>query len=87
MLKGLKRAIQGTVIIGVGTVSMGIVLTHPFTPKRFCLLCGQLLRNVRLIPNMFRHIIEFRKVDQLPWWLVILGLPFVAMLVMLEDYD
>ena len=87
MFKGMKRAVQGVLIIGVGTNSIGIVVTHPFSLKRFWLLSSQLVRNLRLIPNMIKHIIEFRKVEKLPLWLVVMGFPFVAMLVILEDYD
>ncbi len=86
MLKWLLELGVSVVVVGMSTLVLTVLVLFPFSPvrvgtvvKKFWQNRGKIIEFSHVYCQEILHSTDHR-------WILILGLPFVGMLVLLEDY-
>ena len=90
-MKNIFKMIKDT-LLGISATIMGtgvlfVLVLSPFHPKRLKIVWDKVMENRGIVRRFFATYREVARDSDAPFWLLILGLPFVAILVLLDDYD
>ena len=86
IFKTIKDTFLGIVATILGTGVLLLLVLPPFHPKRLKVVWGKLMENKGIVRRFFGTYREVSRESDAPFWLLILGMPFVAILVLLDDY-
>jgi len=70
----------------LGTGVLILLVLSPFHPKRLGVVWSKAMENRGIIRRFFATYRQIATESTAPLWLLILGMPFVAILVLLDDY-
>lgn len=82
----IQRIVTTLTAIGGGTVVLFTLVLSPCTISRLQLVFAKLRENSVLIPMFFSALGTLRREESVPLWILILCFPFIAMMVLLDDY-
>ena len=85
-LKMIIDAIVGVLATILGTGVLLLLILSPFHPKRLKVVWSKLMENKGIVRKFFATYRQVARESDAPVWLLILGMPFVAILVLLDDY-
>ena len=86
LLMTCKETVTGILATILGTGVLLLLILSPFHPKRLTVVWSKLKENRGIVRRFFRTYREVARDGDAPLWLLILGMPFVAILVLLDDY-
>ena len=86
VFKTLMDTLLGVLATILGTGILLVLILSPFHPKRLKVVWNKLMENRGIVRHFFSTYREVSKGGEAPFWLLILGMPFVAILVLLDDY-
>ena len=82
----IKDTVVGMLATLLGTGVLLVLVLSPFHPKRLKTVWSKILENKGVVRRFFGMYREVAYDSTAPFWVLILGMPFVAMLVLLDDY-
>lgn len=82
----IKDTVTGILATVLGTGVLLVLVLSPFHPKRLKAVWSKLIENRGIVRRFFATYREVARDSDAPLWLLILGMPFVAILVLLDDY-
>lgn len=86
ILKTIKDTLLGILATILGTGVLLVLVLSPFHPTRLKVVWDKLMENRGIVRRFFATYREVAHDSDAPFWLLILGMPFVAILVLLDDY-
>ena len=86
LLMTCKETVTGILATILGTCVLLVLVLSPFHPKRLKTVWSKLMENRGVVRRFFSTYREVSRDSEAPFWLLILGMPFVAILVLLDDY-
>ena len=86
LFTNMVDAIKGILATILGTAVLLVLVLSPFHPKRLKAVWSKILENKGVVRRFFRVYREVAYDSTAPFWVLTLGLPFVAILVLLDDY-
>ena len=86
LFKTVKDTLLGVLATILGTGVLLVLVLSPFHPKRLKVVWSKLMENRGIVRRFFSTYREVSRDSEAPFWLLILGMPFVAILVLLDDY-
>ena len=86
ILKTIKDTLLGILATILGTGVLVLLIISPFHPKRLKVVWGKLMENRGIVRRFFATYKDVACEGEAPFWLLTLGMPFVAILVLLDDY-
>ena len=73
-------------ILGSTLALLGVVF-YPFSLSRSKVVCAKFLENRTLFKDFTVVYFDCFRTREYPLWILFFGLPFIAMMVLLDDYD
>ena len=86
IFKTVKDTLLGVMATILGTGVLFVLVFSPFHPKRLKVVWSKVMENRGIVRRFFSTYREVSRDSEAPFWLLILGMPFVAILVLLDDY-
>ena len=86
LLMTCKATITGILATILGTCVLLLLVLSPFHPKRLKVVLNKVMENRGIVRRFFSTYRDVSRDSEAPFWLLILGMPFVAILVLLDDY-
>ena len=86
IFKTVKDTLLGVLATILGTGVLLVLVLSPFHPKRLKVVWSKLMENRGIVRRFFATYREVSRDSEAPFWLLILGMPFVTILVLLDDY-
>ena len=81
-----QRCLEICSIIG-GTVVLFVLVIFPVSWRQIQTIFGILKKNMKIIPRFFTSLHQIRLEKKIPLWQIGLGFPFIAIFVLLEEYE
>ena len=82
----IKDTVTGMLATVLGTGVLLVLVLSPFHPNRLKTVWSKILENRGVVRRFFGVYRDVVRDSTAPFWLLILGMPFVAILVLLDDY-
>ena len=82
----IKDTLMGMLATVLGTGVLLVLVLSPFHPKRLKTVWSKAIENRGVVRRFFGVYRDVVRDNTAPFWLLILGMPFVAILVLLDDY-
>ena len=82
----LKDTLMGILATVLGTGVLMVLVLSPFHPSRLKTVWSKILENRGVVRRFFGVYRDVAYDSTAPFWVLILGMPFVALLVLLDDY-
>ncbi len=86
MLTWIVEVLVSVVTVLISTIVLSVLILFPFSPVRAGVVVRQCWQNRRQVIDFGRIYSQEILYSTAPKWILVLGLPFVAMLALLEDY-
>ena len=83
VVKSSLRVVVG--LLGISLALFGVVF-YPFSVTRWRVVMSKFLENRTLFRNFVVVYFDCFRSREYPLWVLFFGLPFIAMMVLLDDY-